>query len=84
MMLKSEITNIKNIIVVLSLFLSGINSSCHSQESKPVNHEEQKECSKERWVTLYKDNNKSIFHRAEGRTDPYQEIKKLLLDGEIR
>jgi hypothetical protein len=63
------------IITVLLLILAFANA-CASKEKE--------ECVTERWLILYKNKNKAIFNPASSKLDPYQEIKQLLLSGEIR
>ncbi|WP_107037906.1 hypothetical protein [Brumimicrobium mesophilum] len=42
------------------------------------------ECVREQWLTIYKKNDSYLFHPSQDTIDIYEEIKQLLLDGQIR
>lgn len=73
----------KSINFIMCLFIALLYYSCIDQDSNFAAKEGEEECVKERWLVLYRDNNSSLYQSKEGKTDPYEEIKQLILNGEV-
>jgi hypothetical protein len=72
-----------NKLKLLLFFLLIAQDYIHSQEVITNEKQEDSACVRECWLTIYKGNDDFLFQSSE-KLDIYEEIKRLLLDGEIR
>jgi len=69
-------------ILLLIVLLLGL-TSIHSQENLFVSDTSKHECVRESWLTIYKGSDNFLF-QPNAEIDVYEEIKRLLFDGQIR